>query len=245
MRTTYVLKALGSIDAKSVRRDSLLRWMGLIPILIALLLRWGVPSLAVWLSRQFQFDLVPYYPLLMSFVLLAVPMMYGSVIGFLLLDQRDDHTLTALQVTPLTLNGYLAYRITIPMLLSVVMSVIIFPVAGLVEIRFLPLLIAALAASLLAPGYALLLAAFAKNKVQGFALMKAAGILGWPPVMAYFVQSGWQLAFGIVPTYWPAKLFWVLEAGEANAWVYLLVGVVYQSLLVAILLRRFNRVMLQ
>jgi fluoroquinolone transport system permease protein len=46
----------------------------------------------------------------MSFLVVVMPALVGMVIGFLLLDQRDDQTLAALQVTPLTLNGYLIYR---------------------------------------------------------------------------------------------------------------------------------------
>ena len=105
MKTMRVLQALGAIDLKNVSRDPLLRWMIFYPLLLAGLIRWGVPSLAARLMAQFQFDLAPYYPLLMSFVLLMTPMLAGLVIGFLLLDQQDDQTLTAIQVTPLTLNG--------------------------------------------------------------------------------------------------------------------------------------------
>jgi fluoroquinolone transport system permease protein len=213
------------------------------PLLLAVLIRWGVPPLAARLMAQFQFDLVPYYPLLMSFVLLMTPMLAGMVIGFLLLDQRDDQTLTALQVTPLTLNGYLVYRISMPIVLSLVITLIIFPMAGLVEIGFVPLLLAALSAAPLAPFYALSLAAIAANKVQGFALTKALGVLLVPPVMAYFVPTPWQWAFGLVPLYWPAKLIWLLHAGETSYWFYLLIGLLYQFLLLIVLLRRFNKAM--
>ena len=243
MKTIKVLKALGPIDARSIVRDPLLRWMIFYPLLITGLIRWGIPLLAERLMRQFQFDLVPYYPLLMSFVLLMTPMLAGLVIGFLLLDQRDDQTLTALQVTPLSLNGYLVYRITLPILLSLALTLLIFPMAGLVELGFFPLLLAALSAAPLAPFYALSLAAFAANKVQGFALTKALGILLAPPALAYFVQFPWQLLFGLIPLYWPARLLWLLHAGETGAWFYLLFGLLYQFLLLLGLLHRFNQVM--
>jgi fluoroquinolone transport system permease protein len=66
---------------------------------------------------QYGFDLSVYYPLIMSFIAVAMPMIYGALIGFLVLDQRDDNTITALQVTPLTLVGYLGYRVALPTLL--------------------------------------------------------------------------------------------------------------------------------
>ena len=239
---TDVIRALGPIDVKSVRRDSMLRWLVGMPIALALLTRWGVPIVTSWLADRYAFDLRPYYPLVMSLLLLMVPMLVGCVVGFLLLDQRDDRTLTALQVTPLTIGGYLLYRTAVPMVLSVAMMMVSIALADLVTMRVIPALLAALQAAPLAPLYALFVGAFAANKVQGFALMKATGVLAWAPLLAYFVTSGWQVAFGIDPLYWPVKVFWMLEAGEPSTWVYYLVGLAYQSALVMLLLRRFKTV---
>jgi fluoroquinolone transport system permease protein len=236
-----VLLALGPVDIKSIHRDPLLRWLMFYPLMLAGLIHWGVPWLAGYLLAQFQFDLTPYYPLLMSFVLVMTPMLAGLVIGFLLLDQQDDQTLTALQVTPLTLTGYLIYRLSIPMGLSLVITMIIFPLSGLVTLGFGPLFLAALSAAPLAPFYALILAAFAANKVQGFALTKALGVLLVAPLLAYFVPPPWQWLLGLVPLYWPAKLLWLLHAGQTGLWPVLLFGLLYQGLVLSVLLRRFNR----
>ena len=251
MRAAQAIKGLAPIDVKSVARDSMLRWLLALPLLIAIGMRWGVPAVAARLDEQFGFVLQPYYALIASFMAMIAPMLVGVVIGFLLLDQRDDGTLAALRVTPVSLNGFLVYRIAAPLVVSVVLTMVIVPITGLVEIQLLALLVVAVAAAPVGPLFALFLASFANNKVQGFALMKAAGILNWPPVIAYFLPIGWQWAMGIVPTYWPAKLFWVLEAGSAGSpgevgwtgWVpYFVVGIAYQALLVGLLLRRFNRI---
>lgn len=239
---TAVIRALGPIDLRSVTRDSMLRWLVVIPLVYGLLIRWGVPVLSRWLSERYAFDLSPYYPLIMSFVVLMVPTLLGAVVGFLLLDHRDDRTLTALQVTPLTLEGYLVYRTALPMALSVLMTLAIIPLAGLVTIGAGRALVAAVQAAPLAPLYALFVGAFASNKVQGFALLKGAGVLSWPPVIAYFVESNWQLVFGLDPLYWPVKLFWMLEADQPGVWLYFGVGLAYQSGLVWLLLRRYREV---
>ncbi len=93
MRAAAILRGLGPIDLRSIQRDSLLRWMLLVPVLIAVLFRWGLPPVSVWLSSRFQIDSRPYLPLLGSLVVMVTPMLYGAVIGFLLLDQKDDRTL--------------------------------------------------------------------------------------------------------------------------------------------------------
>lgn len=243
MRAVGVVKALGPIDLKSVVRDSLMRWMVLMPVLLALAFRWGVPPVAAWLADRFGIELAPYHPLLASMLVMTTPMMYGTVIGFLLLDQKDDRTLSALLVTPLTTGGYLAYRIGIPVVLSVVMTVFAVELSGLARPGIGRQLVAAVGAAPLAPVYALFLAAFARNKVQGFALVKAAGALNWPPVLAWFVHSDWQWAFGLCPTYWSAKLYWEMDAGAAGGWLVLPAAIVVQGSLVAALLRRFDRAM--
>ena len=239
---TAAIRALGLIDVKSIARDSMLRWLIGMPVVFALLFRWGVPMLRDVLAERYAFDLATYYPLLTSFLVLIVPTLMGSVVGFLLLDQRDDRTLTALQVTPLTVEGYLLYRIAVPMAVSVGLMMAMIAITDLVTMGAAPALIASLQAAPVAPLYALFVGAFASNKVQGFALLKAAGVLAWPPILAYFVSSQWQDAFGIDPLYWPVKVFWMLESGETGVWPYFLIGLLYQALLGAILLRRFKAV---
>ncbi|MCZ6915583.1 MAG: hypothetical protein O7I93_02300 [Gemmatimonadetes bacterium] len=243
MRYAAAVKALGPIDLKSTLRDPLLRWLVVYPIFLGVMIRFGVPWMTPRLVGRFGFDLEAYSWLLMSFMLLTTPIIAGVVIGFLLLDQRDDHTLTALQVTPLTLKGYLVYRTTTPIMLSVAIVFVIFPVAGLVEIGFLPLLAAAIGAGPLAVVFALVLAGFANNKVQGFALAKALGIVLVPAVVAYFVDTRWQLLFGILPVYWPVKFFWTLESGASGGWGYWAVGLAYQGVIIWALWRRVDRVM--
>lgn len=243
MNAWRAIQALGPVDLKSIQRDALLRWMALSPLLIGLAIRWVIPALAERIREQFGFDVSPYYGLLMSILVAVVALMFGMIIGFLLLDQRDDRTLIALQVTPLSLNGYFAYRIAMPILISILGVILVVPLSGLVQIRPASLLWVSVAAAPQAPLFALALASLAQNKVQGFALSKATGVLFVAPLIAYFVPAGWQLAFGLVPTYWPAKLFWVLQEGAPYAWAYLAAGLLYQAFLIGLLLRYFNRIM--
>ncbi len=242
MNALAVLRALGPIDAANVRRDPLLRWMLVLPLFFALLFRWVATLAAPWLAERFGMDVTTYYPLLASSLVILAPMVYGVVVGFLLLDQKDDGTLTALRVTPLTARGYLAYRIAIPVALGILIAPVVLALSGFSRLGVGAQLVAGLAAAPFGPAFALFLAAFARNKVQGFALMKAAGVINWPPLIAWFVDSRWQLAFGLCPTYWPAKLYWDLEAGASDAWIHLAAGTFYVALLIFLLQRRFARV---
>src|SRR5262245_36127799 len=101
------LRALSAVDALSVSRDTLLRGMAFVPLGLAAAARWLFPPAVVQLGALLHIDLQRLYPQLMSYALLLLaPAICGMVIGFILLDQRDDRTLTALQVTPLPLTSY-------------------------------------------------------------------------------------------------------------------------------------------
>ncbi len=241
MKVLTIFRTLGPIDLKSVRRDSLLAWMLVMPLGIALLFRWLVPQVSRLLAARAGFGLEPYYPLIMSTFLLYVPAFAGALVGFLLLDERDDRTLSALMVTPMPVEGYLFYRITAPVLFGTVMTLACYPIVGLVRLGLGVLLPVALLSSLLGPILALLLATFAANKVGGFALMKTLGSVFFIPAAAYFIPSGWQLLAGVVPTYWPLKAFWLAAEGSQTWWLYLVAGFAVNLAMLAVLLRRFNR----
>jgi fluoroquinolone transport system permease protein len=221
----------------------MLLWLAVFTPGFGLLFRWVIPSVAAVLDRQLGFDLAAYYPLLMSFLPMIAAGMAGTVVGFLLLDQRDDQTLTALLVTPLRLGDYLRYRIVGLMAVSAAFGALIVPLAGLTRTTSLQVLVCAVTAAPLAPMYALFLGSFAANKVQGFALAKAVGIVSVPCIVSYFVKEPWQDAFGLVPHYWPMKVFWLFEAGAVGrALAYAVVGLAWQAVLLTLLVRRFSHV---
>jgi fluoroquinolone transport system permease protein len=246
MNSLRTVRALSVVDALSVSRDSLLRGIVLVPLGLAVAARWLFPPAIERTATLLPFDIQALYPQVMSYVLLLLaPVICGAVVGFILLDQRDDNTLMALQVTPLPIAGYLAYRLAAPTILSTIMALIALPLSGLVQFDLLKLLMVVLSAAPLAPMTALFLGAYAANKVQGFALQKALGVFFIAPFVAALLPLPWRLLAGLIPTYWPATLLWTLQAGESQGELLLLGGLVYQGLLLAILLRRFNRVIHQ
>lgn len=244
MNVVTVLRSLGPVDAKSIGRDAMLRWMALLPFVVALAMRWLLPPIVSFVDGLLPLDLASVYPALMGYLfLLLVPYFWGVVVGFLLLDQRDDGTLTALQVTPMTLNNYLVYRLATPMLLSAATTLAAFPLTGLAQLGFWPLTLLAISAAPHAPLFALALAALAQNKVQGLALMKASGVVLLPPLAAFFLPAVWHWPLAFFPTYWPAGLYWALAADDPTAALYILLGLLYQAFLLALLARRFDRIM--
>jgi fluoroquinolone transport system permease protein len=232
--------ALGRADARTALRDPLLAPLLVVPPLLVVLLRFGLPPLAAWLRDRFGVDLAPYAPLVASgLVVVTIPAMFGAVAGVLVLDERDAGTLTALRLTPLGLRGYAGWRVGSAVVLAALGVGVGLPLSGLFAWAQVPAALALLVpASLLAPVTALALLAFARDEVAAMAVAKGLNLLLTLPLAAWFVDGPWSLAFGILPTYWVVRGFWAVAAGEPS-WPFLLVGTAYLVALGVWLARRF------
>ncbi|MFE0020830.1 ABC transporter permease [Amycolatopsis sp. NPDC059021] len=240
---TRVFTALGRNDLRGVGRDTLLAGMFVAPLVWIAAVRFGTPPVTRMLADRDGFDLAPYHPLiLVGFLLLTSAIIVGGVTALLVLDERDARTLTAVRVTPAPMSGYLTYRATIAVALTTVYVLGTITASGLYPARLLPALIPiGLLTGCSAVVVALVILAMAKNKVEGLAAIRALGILvAGLPLLPSFMDTGWRLAFGVLPTYWPAQAF--LAAMDGGAWwPYLLGGVAYHALLCWPLVRRFTQ----
>jgi fluoroquinolone transport system permease protein len=166
----------------------------------------------------------------------------GTVFGFLLLDEKEDNTLKAMLVTPLPPRFYIAYRVALPTLIGILMTVVVVLIAGLAVPPWWQLVLLAAGASLFAPISAIFYAVYAENRVQGFALAKFPGILSMVLTISWFVRDPLQLLFGLLPPYWIAKAYWLVLEGNPM-WVgALLLGIVLQAAVILYLAHRFSQV---
>lgn len=238
------LRALVAADSRLLWRDPLLGWVLLMPIGLALVLRILIPPATAALQAATAFDLARYYPLIMGGYLMTAPGIVGMVIGFLLLDERDARTLTALRVTPLSMRQYLTYRITLPLLIGTIATLAGYPLVGITQLSLATVLPMAAVAGLAAPLLALVLATAAPNKVAGFAMVKVLNSVNLVPIASFFVPAPWQYVAGILPTYWPMRALWSAAEGESYA-THLAIGAISGVVAVIIAGGVFNRRLLR
>lgn len=226
---------------RQIARDPLLKWLFLFPIVIAAAYRFGIPELSTWVMNQWQIDLSAYYILLLSILPALIPSIIGMVTGFSLLDQRDEGSLNALLVTPMQLEGYLRFKMAVPMLLSLPLNIICLWFADLVDLSLAQLLLASISPLLLAPFIALLLAVVASNKVEGLALTKVFSTVIFPPVLAWFFPAWWNWLFGLLPTWWPMKAFWTAIESLPSAVLVVALGLLVQMAWIVFFWRKLTR----
>ena len=229
-------------DFRNISRDPLLLLSFAAPLLIAVVLKLGLPFAAGIAGETVGVDhLTRHYPFIISLALTLVPMMLGMLIGFIILDDRDENLLAFYAVTPVSKVGYLLHRVTVPVVLSFVLSLLMIAITGLVPVNYLTLIPVLLMASLQAPLIALFLGAFAANKIEGLALAKALGILLLAPFPGYLLDSPWQLLAGVFPPYWVSKAFMAGLKPSPLFGTYLAAGLVLQASYGYLLLQRFNQ----
>jgi fluoroquinolone transport system permease protein len=235
---------LADADRRLVWRDPLLKWVLLLPVGLALLFRILIPQAHETLLRATGVDIAPYYPLIMGGYLMNAPGIVGMVIGFLLLDERDARTLTALRVTPVSIRRYLAYRISGPLVVATATTLIGYPLIGITPLPFGQLLAISVVAGLSAPLIALVLATAAPNKVAGLAVVKVLNGVNLLPIAAYFLPTPAQYLAGVIPTYWPMRVFWSAAQHESYS-VYLAIGCLAGAFALAVAVRLFERQLLR
>ncbi len=236
--TLQTIRAFAAADARLVGRDALLRWLLLIPLGLALLARKVLPDIVAHVGGLIGRDLLVWYPMFMGYALLLIgPSLCGLIVGFLFLDQRDEGTSAALRVTPVPLARFVLWRLASPTLLCFVLGAVSLLLAGLAK-NPLHAAVGALAAAPLAPLYAMTLAAFAQNKVQGLAVMKAAGVPLFAPILLPFVSGTWKAVLTLVPTAPIARALWEWETCAPLLWLAAAWG--WSGLIGFLLFRRFR-----
>lgn len=238
MRT---LAAFGRNDVRGAYRDPLLVMIVVAPVIWTSGVAVLTPRVTTMLADRYGFDLAPYYPLILTaFLLLTSVIIAGGLAAFLVLDEIDAGTLTALRVTPVPLSAFFAYRAATVMGVTTAYVIATMSFSGILAPGMLsPLIPIGLLSGLSAVVCLLLILAMASNKIQGLAALRALGMLvSGLPSLAWFVHSDWNLAFGVLPPYWAAKAFWV-ASDHGTWWPYLLIGVVYNLAVAWPLLRRF------
>ena len=230
------IKVLGSSLFKSITRDSFMLFILVIPVFVATLFRFVMPILQGYLIQYF--DLSEYYDFVTIFILVMGPMMSGMVIGFNLLDDRDENILTYMAITPIRKEGYLLFKVFAPMVAVFVQSAFILLIFNLGDIDYIKILPLIVLCALETPMYALIMASFASNKVEGLAFGKLMGISLIGPFVSFFLPSAWRFAAGILPPFWICESYF---ASGSFYFIFLVIGLVFHVIMLWWTLKLFIR----
>jgi len=176
----------------------------------------------------------------------------GAMLGFSLLENKDENTLINIAVSPVTVSGYTKFKVLYSTVLAFISNLILVGGLKLIasdkyvinymgetirlldRIDIFQMLVFSVVSSLIVPMIALVIGAIAKNKVEGLALMKSSGFIVMIPMLSLLsIFQDWkQYLIGIVPNFWSIKALLNLALGTSNPTdlsfgMYMLIGTVY------------------
>lgn len=200
-------------DLANLRRDPMLLAAGLAPLLVAGLVKFGFDPLASAVSGVVALD----RPLVVGAALLLVPLLVGFVVGFLLVEEREERILEAVAVTPVGISGFVEHRLLLPAVVGAGAVAIVGRLVGDMSSWAL-VAVSALAGST-ATLVTMALAAMARDRVQALAVSKLTGFLLVAAIAYQLIDGWWRLPLGVLPATWVVDI-----AVTSRLWPSLLFG---------------------
>ncbi|MEN0061271.1 MAG: hypothetical protein AAGA48_03920 [Myxococcota bacterium] len=192
--------ALARADRVNVLRDPMLLGASLAPLPLGGLVRFGGP----WLHEAAPAVVDPtVLEAIVGSALLVLPaLLAGTVQGYLLLEERDEHVEAAIRMTPLGTVGLWRWRLSTSFAMGLIGGGVAWGIAGLAipATWGLGLLVGASHAPLIA----LILATYARDKVQGLALSKVTSLAAVAQVALLFPEP-WAWLGAPFPAWWLAR----------------------------------------
>jgi ABC-2 type transport system permease protein len=146
---------------------------------------------------------VPWEERLLPFVVLMSIILGGSMVpATSLVEEKQRRTITAVTVTPTTLEELFLAKGLVGVALSITMGVLILAINGVFGVQPVLLLVLLAMGALMAAVFGVLLGAFVKDINTLFATIKAVGILLYAPAIVYLFPDLPQWVARIFPTYY-------------------------------------------
>ena len=220
-------------DRRRLLREGLLAWMMILPLVMAAAARAGLPELVLVLEGR-GIMIGPWVPQLRAVAFtVVVPVLIGVVVGFMLLEEKQDRVWRALAVTGVRLRRYLVWRAMTCLAMAALVCLLCLLIAGPPGLSAVRQTCLALGAAPLAAAVALGLAAWTRDAIQGFAATKLLLVLLVLPAVAPLLAAPWRELLALVPSWWIVRA--AENAGAMNdggRWFPLVLGSIVVNLLV-------------
>lgn len=227
-------------DGKNIFRDPMFILILFAPILLTIVVYVGVPFLTGILKKYLSFDLTAYYPVIIAFMTIIPGYMCGLLVGFMLLDDKDEKILLQISVSPFGLVRYLSYRIIFLAVFCFIITFLYLLFIPLLDFSLLQIFFTSINVALDSIFLTLFLAAFASNKVEGLAYAKLLGLVIIGPITAFFIPAPYHVFTAFLPTYWNGI---VLYNSGILLPIYGLIGIVVHLVFILILAKKFKKLL--
>lgn len=154
-------------DMQQMKREPIMLLFALLSLLLIGVFK-GIVSVGAPILYDYTgIDLMTYEMYMVAMVYMLQPLMLGTVMGFFMLDEKDARIFELLRVTPLGISGYLMNRLLLPVLLTVVYTLVGYVVLGMKVHGLLALISILVFLSFETVGIGLFIVLVSEDKVKG------------------------------------------------------------------------------
>lgn len=254
--------SLFKYEMKTILRDPLNLYMLVFPIILTCMAAFVFPMIFENIG-QGETGMLQITMLLMLVVILVIGSFFLSAMAtFLLLENKDENNLSTIAVTPIGTSGYVIFKMSYIYIMSVISSIVIvlgtkllasdkYAIGGVSlfeRIGLLEIISFSLVSGLFVISLSLLQAAFARNKIEGFAFIKGTGMVALIPAILILeaFHDGLQYLLGVFPNFWAVKgfmleLFPIQSSANLNFPMYIIIGAIYNLALLFLSYRFFMK----
>lgn len=169
---------------------------------------------------------------------------FGALIAFTLLDDKDDKVLMSLKITPIDVRHYVYVKMLVGMVFGFIATLVLLLATNfLPDANFLEIMAVSILGAVQVPSVVLIVNSFSDNKVEGFVVMKLSGMVIMFPLIGFFVTGGAQYLLGVAPGYWAGRIveLQLVPTEEGSALLVFLAGVAYNLLATWLLMKLYSK----
>lgn len=223
-------------EFKNMFRDRMYFLFAIYPVLLGLIGYYILPELPGGVVQ----DIVPMVLIVMS------GFVYGALIAFTLLDDKDDNVLMSLKITPINVKAYVGVKLVVGFMFGLIATVVLIYTTGFLkeaDPSIWVILVISILGALQAPIIALLVNSFSDNKVEGFVIMKLSGLILFLPIIGYFITGIVQYALGIAPGFWSSRVI-ETQIGldtAGNILIIFIIGIAYNIFVTYLFMKLYSK----
>ena len=203
-----------------------------IPLLLAATYRFVFPLIVQHYPVLKDFSL--YHPILDLFLAIMCPYMICFASVLVVLDETDMKINRYITITPLGKKGYLISRLIIPVLFAAVVSFVLLSFCSVSDMSLWTTFIISILATILSVVAAMIILAYAGNKVEGMALAKVSALVMVGLIIPFVITDSTQYVFSFLPSFWIAKFL------ISNNYWFILPAIFLSGGLICILYNRYS-----
>lgn len=224
-------------ELKNMTRDRMYAFFAVYPIIFGTM---GY-FLVNWFEDKYPGGLGA--PITAMMLIIVTGYVFGALIAFTLLDDKDDKVLMSLKITPINVKRYIYVKMFAGMIFGFVATLVLLLATNFLgDASLLTNLGVAILGAIQVPSVVLIVNSFSDNKVEGFVVMKLSGMVLFFPVIGFFITGFVQYLLGVAPGYWAGSVVEVAIGRDTGITVLIFIaGVLYNILATWLLMKVYTK----